>query len=170
MISSTCTHLHRPQWAAWALWQHIAEAQCWYQTTADSWMDYLGPANSKLGSQVFCQGLNISVQTGLRRTFGQVLACMKSCTPLHPFSHPINFHMTSEQYTWYSTSQCWTSIPDPIRIGFNQHPYPWLSKTNPNSDYRHPSCNIDNHIAANFNTLSNGWATSTGLKNLLDQC
>src|SRR5882724_10183512 len=86
---------------------------------------------------------------------------MKSLHTLAPIPSPYDSHMTSEQYTRYPTSQCWNQHSQiQSQIGFNQHPYPSLSKTNPNS--RFPTSlmpRLTTNVTANFNTLSDGWAT-----------
>src|SRR5882724_8299478 len=86
---------------------------------------------------------------------------MKSLHTLAPIQSPYDSHTTSEQYTWYSTSQCWNQHSRiQFQIEFNQRPYPSLSKTNPNS--RFPTSltpRLTTDITANSNTLSDGQAT-----------
>src|SRR5882724_10531167 len=124
------------------------------------------PRNSKLEAK-YLSRLNISVQLGPRRKFQtSSLARMKYLHTLAPIQSPYDSHTTSEQYTRYSTSQCWnqhSQIQSQIR--FNQCPYPSLSKTNLNS--RFPTSltpRLTTNIAANFNTLSDGWATKALMK------
>src|SRR5882724_11718931 len=86
---------------------------------------------------------------------------MKYLHTLAPIQSPYDSHTTSEQYTWYSMSQCWNQHSRiQFQIGFNLHPYPSLSKTNPSSKY--PTSlipRLTTNVAANFNILSDGWAT-----------
>src|SRR5882724_1974703 len=119
------------------------------------------PRNSKLEAK-YLSRLNISVQLGPQRNFQtSSWACTKSLHTLAPIQSPYDSHMTSEQYTRYSTSQCWNQHSQiQFRIGFNPHPYPSLLKTNLNS--RFPTSltpRLTTNIAANFNTLSDGRAT-----------
>src|SRR5882724_2585379 len=123
--------------------------------------DNYRPWNSKLEAK-YLSRLNISVQLGLQRNFQtSSLAHMKSLHTLAPIQSPYDSHMTSEQYTQYSMSQCWNQHSQiKFRIRFNQRPYPSLSKTNPNS--RFPTSltpRLTTDITANFNTLSYGQAT-----------
>src|SRR5882724_5568517 len=119
------------------------------------------PRNSKWEAK-YLSRLNISIQLGLRRTFQtSSLAHMKSFHTLAPIQSPYDSHTTSEQYTQYSTSQCWNQHSQiQFRIGFNQRPYPSLSKTNPNSRFLTSlTPRLTTDVTANFNTLSDGWAT-----------
>src|SRR5882672_9249046 len=83
---------------------------------------------------------------------------MKSLHALSPTQSPYDSHMTSEQYTWYSMSQCWNQHSQiQFRTRFNLRPHPSLSKTNPNSKSLTsliPRLTTD--ITASFNILSDG--------------
>src|SRR5467141_1021717 len=83
---------------------------------------------------------------------------MKSLHTLAPIQSPYDSHMTSEQYTWYSMSQCWNQhFRIQYRIRFNLRPHLSLSKTNPNS--KSPKSLIPRlitNIVASFNILSDG--------------
>src|SRR5882724_5676396 len=81
------------------------------------------PRNSKLEVK-YLSRLNISIQLGPQRNFQtSSLAHTKSLHTLAPIQSPYDFHMTSEQYTWYSTSQCWNQHSRiQSRIGFNPTP------------------------------------------------
>src|SRR5882724_9471005 len=91
---------------------------------------------------------------------------MKSLHTLAPIQSPYNSHMTSKQYTWYSMSQCWNQHSRiQFQIGFNQCPYPSLSKTNLN--FKFPTSlmpRLTTDVAADFNILSDGWATKALMK------
>src|SRR5882724_5655711 len=124
------------------------------------------PRNSKLEAK-YLSRLNIYVQLGPRRNFQTCsLASTKSLHTLAPIQSPYDSHTTSKQYTRYSTSQCWNQHSQiQSQIGFNPCPYPSLSKTNLNS--RFPTSlmpRLTTDIAANFNTLSNGWAMKALMK------
>src|SRR5882672_1277070 len=86
---------------------------------------------------------------------------MKSLHTLAPTQSLYDSHTTSEQYTWYSTSQCWNQhFRIQFQIGFNICPHPSLLKTNPSS--KSPTSSIPRlttDIAASFNILSDGWVT-----------
>src|SRR5467141_819104 len=86
---------------------------------------------------------------------------MKSLHTLAPTQSPCDSHMTSEQYTWYSTSQCWNQhFRIQYRIGFNLRPHLSLSKTNPNSKSPKSSIpRLTTDVVASFNILSDGQAT-----------
>src|SRR5882724_3183417 len=119
------------------------------------------PRNSKLEAK-YLSRLNISVQLGPRRNFQtSSLAHTKSLHTLAPIQSPYDSHTTSKQYTQYSMSQCWNQHSRiQFRIGLNQHPYPSLSKTNLNLKF--PTSlmpRLTTDVAANFNILSDGWAT-----------
>src|SRR5882724_2556147 len=124
------------------------------------------PRNLKLEVK-YLSRLNISIQLGPRRNFQtSSLACTKSLHTLAPIQSPHNSHMTSKQYTRYSTSQCWNQHSRiQSQIGFNQCPCPSLSKTNPNS--RFPTSlmpRLTTDVTENFNTLSDGQATKAPMK------
>src|SRR5467141_1826143 len=86
---------------------------------------------------------------------------MKSLHTLAPTQSPCDSHMTSEQYTWYSTSQCWNQhFRIQYRIGFNLRPHLSLSKTNPNSKSPKSSIpRLTTDVTPSCNILSDGQAT-----------
>src|SRR5882672_9519901 len=134
--------------------QHIAEAQH-PLIPNDYW-----PRNSKLEAK-YLSRLNISVRLGLQRNFrASSLARTKSLHTLAPTQSPCDSRTTSEQYTRYSTSQCWNQhFRIQYRIGFNLHPHLSLSKTNPNSKSQKSLIpRLTTNIAASFNILSDGQA------------
>src|SRR5882724_9006149 len=91
---------------------------------------------------------------------------MKSLHTLAPIQSPYNSHTTSKQYTWYSMSQCWNQHSQiQSQIGFNPRPYPSLLKTNLNSRFLTSlTPRLTTDVTANFNTLSDGWATKALMK------
>src|SRR5882724_13384312 len=94
---------------------------------------------------------------------------MKSLQTLAPIQSPYDSHTTSEPYTQYSMFQCWNQHSQiQSQIGFNQRPYPSLLKTNLSS--RFPTSlipRLTTDVTANFNTLSDGWATKALTKKSL---
>src|SRR5882672_10474032 len=83
---------------------------------------------------------------------------MKSLHTLAPIQSPYDSRTTSEQYTQYSTSQCWNQHSRiQYQIGFNLRPHLSLSKTNPNS--KSPTSlipRLTTDVVASFNILSDG--------------
>jgi len=150
---------HRPQPATPA----TLATHSWSPTSIpDIWLipDDYRPQNSKLEAK-YLSGFNISIQLNLWRNFWTNSWPVQSpCTPWHPFSQPTTPTWLPSSTIRYFMSQCWNQHSwIQFRIGFNLHPYPSLSKTNPNSKFLTsliPRLTTD--VAANFNILSNGWA------------
>src|SRR5882724_13708029 len=90
------------------------------------------PQKSKLEAK-YLSRLNISVQLGPQRNFQtSSLARMKSLHTLAPIQSPYDSHTTSEQYTRYSTSQCWNQHSRiQSQIGFNPTPLPLIIEDQP---------------------------------------
>src|SRR5467141_2260885 len=86
---------------------------------------------------------------------------MKSLHTLAPTQSPYDSRTTSEQYTRYSTSQCWNQHSRiQYQIRFNLRPHLSLSKTNPNSkSLKSLIPRLTTDVAASFNILSDGQAT-----------
>jgi len=104
------------------LGQHIADAQCQYQTSTDS--DNYRLWNSRLEA-MFMSRLNSSIRHDLQRSYLiNSLVRTKSLHSLAPILSLSDFQTVSELYTQSSTSQCWNQqfqIRFPIE--FNPTPH-----------------------------------------------